>query len=53
MRDYNHNTVENYYKCHRCGYEWEDTWDCEVEDECPNCDTRHITPYKPEHYQAC
>lgn len=38
----------NYYKCPNCGEEWEDEWDCEVEDECPNCGTRHITPYKSE-----
>lgn len=36
----------NYYKCPQCGYKWEDDWDCQPDDDCPNCGERHITPYK-------
>lgn len=48
MKDYDNTGVLNYYKCPNCGYEWEDEWDCEVEDDCPECELRHITPYKSE-----
>jgi len=35
---------ENHYTCPECKAEWQDVWDCMVEDECPECGTRHITP---------
>ena len=38
----------NYYKCPQCETEWEDDWDCMVDDECPECGQRHISPYKSE-----
>lgn len=38
----------NYYTCPQCGYYWEDEWDCEVDDDCPKCGTRHISPVKSE-----
>jgi hypothetical protein len=28
-----------FYKCGRCGYEWEDTWSCLCNDRCPECNT--------------
>lgn len=46
MKDYENNKVENYYKCPHCNYEWGDVWDSGCEDDCPECETRHITPYK-------
>lgn len=41
-------TMTNYYKCPDCGYEWEDDWDCNCDDDCPSCGCRHISPYKSE-----
>jgi hypothetical protein len=34
----------NYYICARCGFKWIDEWSCMCEDDCPNCDFRHMTP---------
>ena len=36
----------NYYRCPRCGYEWEDEWDCMVDDECGECETKNISPFE-------
>lgn len=36
-----------FYKCSECGHEWEDTWDCQCNDRCPECDTE-IEPYEWE-----
>lgn len=33
----------NHYACARCRYEWADEWSCMCEDDCPNCDARHMT----------
>ena len=38
----------NFYKCPRCGHEWEDDWDCQCDDDCGECGNRHISPYKSE-----
>ncbi len=40
-------TIKNHYKCAKCGTKWEDVWDCEVDDECPHCETL-MTPFKSE-----
>ncbi len=37
--------VVNHYKCDACGHEWTDVWECEVEDDCPHCGLRHMTPF--------
>lgn len=37
----------NKYQCTSCGEEWEDTWTCMVDDECPKCGTI-MTPYGSE-----
>lgn len=34
----------NQYECPQCGYEWEDTWSCACDDDCPKCGARHISP---------
>lgn len=34
----------NTYRCPQCGVGWEDEWSSQVADDCPACDTRHITP---------
>ena len=36
----------NHYRC-ECGSEWEDEYDCEVDDRCPECNTS-ISPYRSE-----
>ena len=38
----------NYYKCYRCGHEWQDQWDAMSDDECPECDARDCTPIKSD-----
>jgi transcription initiation factor IIE alpha subunit len=34
----------NYYVCPKCSYRWDDEWDCAVDDDCPNCEERDISP---------
>lgn len=38
----------NYYKCERCGYDWTDEWSCTCDDDCPNCGSRHYSPYQSD-----
>jgi predicted nucleic acid-binding Zn-ribbon protein len=38
----------NFYQCPRCGTTWEDEWDCQCDDECPQCGNRSISPYHSE-----
>lgn len=35
----------NHYECYRCAYVWEDEWSCEVDDDCPACDARHVSAH--------
>jgi hypothetical protein len=34
----------NHYECPRCDCAWSDAWSCQVDDDCPACDLRHISP---------
>lgn len=36
----------NFYRCPNCGHLWLDQWDCGVDDECPACEMRDISPYR-------
>lgn len=38
----------NYYRCARCHSGWADEWSCMCDDDCPNCDARHMSPYDSE-----
>lgn len=38
----------NHYKCPSCGEHWQDEWSCMVDDDCPSCGARHISPYESE-----
>jgi predicted nucleic acid-binding Zn-ribbon protein len=38
----------NFYCCPQCGHQWEDDWDSQCDDDCPECGCRHISPYKSE-----
>lgn len=38
----------NHYKCPNCSSEWDDEWDCQVDDDCGECGARHISPYASE-----
>ena len=38
----------NHYHCDRCGHDWTDVWSAMCDDDCPNCDARHWSPYKSE-----
>lgn len=35
----------NYYKCPSCKTKWNDEWDSQCDDECPDCGVA-ISPYK-------
>jgi len=34
----------NHYECPRCDCAWSDAWSCQVDDDCPACGQRHISP---------
>lgn len=38
----------NHYTCPECGEDWTDEWGCDVDDDCPACGKRHISPHKSE-----
>ena len=38
----------NLYRCPRCKHEWDDCWDCQCDDDCPECGCRHVSPYESE-----
>jgi hypothetical protein len=38
----------NHYRCARCGHEWDEVWTAQCDDDCPNCDARHMSPYKSD-----
>lgn len=38
----------NHYKCPECNYFWQDIWTAQCDDDCPQCGTRHISPYLSE-----
>lgn len=48
MGDEDEDDFVNYYSCPKCGHEWTDVWSAQSDDDCPNCGTRHITPYFSE-----
>jgi DNA-directed RNA polymerase subunit RPC12/RpoP len=41
----------NFYRCARCSLEWEDVWSKMCDDDCPECNARHMSPYKSEDVQ--
>jgi predicted nucleic acid-binding Zn-ribbon protein len=47
MKDIEYKFI-NYYECPDCHTMWDDVWDSMCDDECPNCGTRNISPYKSE-----
>ena len=38
----------NFYRCPKCGAEWEDCWDSMCNDECPNGCMKDIEPFRSE-----
>jgi rubrerythrin len=42
----------NFYRCDRCGHEWEDVWSAACDDDCPACGARHMSPYQSEGLEA-
>ena len=38
----------NRYQCPKCNEYWCDVWDCMVDDDCPRCGERHITPFRSD-----
>lgn len=47
-----HDGTLNAYRCPKCGAEWRGEWDCEVEDDCPDCGTT-CTPLESERTSPC
>lgn len=41
-------SFRNFYQCPTCKTEWEDVWDCQVDEECPECGERAISPAHSE-----
>jgi len=41
-------SYNNHYTCPECGYDWEDEWTSQCDDDCPACGCRHVTPHKSE-----
>lgn len=41
----NNPTLIIYYECPRCWHRFIDTWDCAVDNDCPKCGNRHISPH--------
>lgn len=41
-------SFRNFYVCYRCGHEWDDIWPAMVDDDCPQCGARHVSPYHSE-----
>jgi hypothetical protein len=35
----------NHYHCGECGASWEDEWSCTCDDDCPECGSRHYSPF--------
>jgi len=42
------NMFLNHYTCYRCCEHWTDVWECQVDDDCPHCGTRHCSPVESE-----
>lgn len=38
----------NHYVCPECQHKWQDEWECMVDDDCPACGERHISPTRSE-----
>ena len=38
----------NHYHCDECATEWSDEWSCGCDDDCPQCGSRHWSPYKSD-----
>ena len=37
-----------YYVCPCCGFDWEETYECACDSECPDCGVKNITPVRFE-----
>ena len=38
----------NHYHCQDCNTAWSDEWSCGCDDDCPECGSRHWSPYESE-----
>jgi len=39
-------TFQNFYKCPDCKVKWDSEWSSMCDEECPDCGTKNISPYK-------
>jgi Zn-finger nucleic acid-binding protein len=37
---------QNHYLCPVCDHSWVDVWESSVDDDCPKCGHRHVSPYQ-------
>lgn len=42
----------NSYECPSCGHTWDDEYSCAVDEDCPSCGLRHISPVSSSEVQA-
>lgn len=47
MTDDDGKQFRNFYRCTRCGNEWEMTWGGTIDEDCPKCGET-MTPLRPE-----
>lgn len=45
--------LTNFYECPHCGECWDDEWPCAVDDDCPHCGLRHISPVESKEIDEC
>lgn len=38
----------NHYHCLDCNTHWSDEWSCGCDDDCPECGSRHWSPYESD-----
>jgi hypothetical protein len=38
----------NRYECEDCGCKWTDEWPAACDDDCPDCGSRHMSPYESD-----
>lgn len=39
------NVIISCYSCPDCDHEWDASWDCATDEDCPVCDARNIQPF--------
>lgn len=45
--------MHNHYVCSECNKPFDDDWSCAVDEDCPHCGSRHMTPVSSEYEPDC